>query len=144
MTTYARIINRTSYLSTEFGESYARRLFGDYAVDQLPRYVKGKRKGLLKGLLCWSKAETGGWQRDPGRVVKPNQLLRASIRDGHETAPVIYAEIFPTGGKQALDLDGRLLGKDLEKNLREIRGDELSADGTWRTMAEILKEEFGL
>lgn len=61
MTNYARIENRSAYLSSEFGEDYARRLFGDEIIDALPRYVRGKRKGKIKGRVTWRKCVKGGW-----------------------------------------------------------------------------------
>ena len=30
----------------------------------MPRYVRGKRKGLLKGQIQWRKVESGGWVSD--------------------------------------------------------------------------------
>lgn len=59
--THAVYETKSAWLSSEFGESYARRLMGDEAVDNLPRYVRGKRKGCLKGRLIWKKCVHGGW-----------------------------------------------------------------------------------
>lgn len=61
MTNYAKIKTKTAYLSNDFGESYARYLFGDKIINTLPRYIKGQRKGLLKGKLIWKKCTKGGW-----------------------------------------------------------------------------------
>ena len=61
MTVRANIDYRNGYMSSEFIESMARRYFGDSVVDALPRYVKGKRKGQLKGFLRWQKVSQGGW-----------------------------------------------------------------------------------
>ena len=58
---FARFETKHSWLSSEFGENYARKLFGDVIVDSLPRYVRGKRKGLLKGYIEWRKCVAGGW-----------------------------------------------------------------------------------
>ena len=52
-----------AYISGEFGESMARRYFGDEVVDAMPRYVRGKRKGQLKGQVSWTKVVRGGWVR---------------------------------------------------------------------------------
>ena len=64
MTNYADIQTRNAWLSSEFGEQMARRYFGDEAVDNMPRYARGKRKGLLKGQIEWRKVERGGWVSD--------------------------------------------------------------------------------
>jgi hypothetical protein len=76
--TYAVVTVQSAWLSTDFGESYARKIFGDEFVDQLPRYVRGKRKGLIKGKIEWLRVESGGWYRKGpgyrnGMVVRPNQ-----------------------------------------------------------------------
>lgn len=61
MANHAKFEWRTAYLSGEFGESMARRYFGDELVDAMPRYVRGKRKGLLKGQIAWTKVAKGGF-----------------------------------------------------------------------------------
>ena len=61
--TYAVIEERSAWLSTEFGETLARKYFGDKVVDNMPRYVRGKRKGQIKGKMTWLKVESGGWVR---------------------------------------------------------------------------------
>ena len=61
MTLRADIDYRGGYMSSEFIEGMARRYFGDDVVDALPRYVRGKRKGQLKGYLQWQKVTKGGW-----------------------------------------------------------------------------------
>jgi hypothetical protein len=61
--TYAVIEERSSWLSTEFGETLARKYFGDEVVDDMPRYVRGKRKGQIKGKMTWLKVDSGGWVR---------------------------------------------------------------------------------
>ena len=40
MTNRARIAHKRAWLGQQFGEDYARRLFGDEIVDSLPRYVR--------------------------------------------------------------------------------------------------------
>jgi len=42
MTNRAQFNTRTADLTTEFGESMARKWFGDEAVDALPKFVRGK------------------------------------------------------------------------------------------------------
>lgn len=61
MTQYAKFQCRSAWLGTEFGEAYARKLFGDAAVDALPRYVRGKSVGKFKAEIAWVKCVEGGW-----------------------------------------------------------------------------------
>lgn len=63
MTIRASIVTREAWLGKEFGESFARRLFGDEVVDALPRYARGKNVGKFKAELEWTKVESGGWVR---------------------------------------------------------------------------------
>jgi len=63
MTHLAQFKEGHAYISGEFGESMARRYFGDEVVDSMPRYVRGKRKGQLKGQISWKKVVRGGWVR---------------------------------------------------------------------------------
>lgn len=76
---FAKIEIKEAWLSTEFGESYARRVFDDDGfvqqtghceVDDMPRYVRGNRKGKLKGKIVWRKVTKGGWLSGYG-IVKP-------------------------------------------------------------------------
>lgn len=93
---YAAYYSRHGWMSNDFIENMARRYFGDELVDSLPRYVKGKRKGQLKGLLQWSKVTKQGWCRTGGRT-----------DDGHATGfvelrldKIIYVElVMPIWGK---------------------------------------------
>jgi hypothetical protein len=61
MTARAQYVQKSAWLGTEFGESYARRLFGDEVIDQTPRYVRGKNAGKFKASVEWIKVERGGW-----------------------------------------------------------------------------------
>lgn len=64
MTYKATISTRSAWLGKEFGEDYARKMFGDEIVDALPRYVRGKNKGKFKAEIEWVKVERGGWVRE--------------------------------------------------------------------------------
>lgn len=79
MTQYANIIERDAWLSSEFGEDFARRIFGDEVVDGLPRYVRGKRKGAIKGIIRWDKVERGGWVREYGVENRVGRVIRATL-----------------------------------------------------------------
>lgn len=60
-TARAQYTERQAWLGQEFGENYARKLFGDAVVDSLPRYVRGKNAGKLKAQIQWVKVDRGGW-----------------------------------------------------------------------------------
>lgn len=62
----ATINTRSAYLSSPFGEEFARRRFGDDVVDQLPVISRGPRKGKIKGQIEWAKVERGGWVKEFG------------------------------------------------------------------------------
>lgn len=61
MAQYAKFETRSAWLGKPFGESYARRLFGDAVVEALPRYVRGKNAGKFKAEVAWVKCVEGGW-----------------------------------------------------------------------------------
>jgi hypothetical protein len=81
MTQYASTQTQTAYLSTEFGLALALRKFAPITEEQLAslmgRYTKGKRKGLLRGHVEWTKCTTGGW-------------VRSGYGDGHVCRPGSY------------------------------------------------------
>lgn len=56
----ALIETKKTYLSSDFGESYARKIFGDNLINQLPKITRGERKGKLKGYIVWDKVISGG------------------------------------------------------------------------------------
>jgi len=119
MSTRASIIERRASLATEFGKEYAERLFGRAILDQLPRYVRGPRKGEIKGYLVWNKCDRGGWHRHSGRVIYPNTLIRASLRTGPDSSyPALVACIPPRTTPDRLDFSGDLLGEHGEKLTR--------------------------
>lgn len=61
---YAQFVSKYAYLSEDFGRDLAMRKF-DLTEKQLKqivgRYIRGKRKGLLKGKIIWTKCVKGGW-----------------------------------------------------------------------------------
>lgn len=78
-----------AYLSEEFGKNYAMKLTG-MTEEELEKIVgrnsKGKRKGLLKGMIKWEKVIVGGWYRvgygeRNGFVAVPNQIINLEIVD---------------------------------------------------------------
>ena len=85
MTVRADIDYRDGYMSSEFIEGMARRYFGDDVVEALPRYVRGKRKGQLKGRLEWQKVSKGGWVSVYGAAGngyverRVNQVIRVEL-----------------------------------------------------------------
>lgn len=62
MTNYAQITTRSAWLWTEFGSSYASKIVPQEILDELPRYVRGNKKGKIKDhRIEWEKVERGGW-----------------------------------------------------------------------------------
>lgn len=67
MTNYAEITTRSAWLWTEFGSNYASRIVPADILDDLPRYVRGEKKGQIKDhKIVWKKVERGGWDSDRG------------------------------------------------------------------------------
>jgi len=52
---------KTAYLSSDFGYYIAVKWFGQEAIDDLPRYTKGKHEGKPMGLIKWCKVVKGGF-----------------------------------------------------------------------------------
>jgi hypothetical protein len=61
MTQYAKFKTNVAWLGQDFGEGFARRVFGDAAVDSLPRYARGKSAGKIKAEIAWVRCVEGGW-----------------------------------------------------------------------------------
>jgi len=78
---YARVEHKSASLSSEFGQSFARRIFGDAVIDALPKITRGKRKGETSGQIEWEKCTTGGWSNARGGVVRPG-VLNVKMRSG--------------------------------------------------------------
>lgn len=61
---YAEYESRSAYLSTDFGVELAQKKFGltlEELEQKCGRYVRGVRKGKLKGAISWHKVIKGGW-----------------------------------------------------------------------------------
>lgn len=63
MTNYAEFAFRDAPLSSDFGVEFARSYFPAELLDTLPRYVRGPKKGKLKGSVEWQRCTRGGWVR---------------------------------------------------------------------------------
>lgn len=59
---------KQAWLGQEFGENFAKQIFGAPAIEALPRYAKGKNAGKHKASIEWIKVTVGGWDRDRSRV----------------------------------------------------------------------------
>tara|TARA_R110002012_G_scaffold71819_1_gene183884 strand:+ start:178 stop:504 length:327 start_codon:yes stop_codon:yes gene_type:complete len=84
---YATLTSRTAKLSSEFGEEFARKKFGDDLIDSLPRYVKGKNKGKIKGIIKWLKCENGGWVKNYSKGFVENRkgsIVHLAIMTGDD------------------------------------------------------------
>lgn len=71
--------NRHAKLSEPFGYDYAVRLFGQEAVDSLPKLERGPNKGTPKGCLHWRTAMTAGWVSECQAPCKAGGLVDAWI-----------------------------------------------------------------
>jgi hypothetical protein len=109
MTNYAQIESRTAYLSTDFGEEIARKWFGDSVVDSFPRFVRGPRKGKIKGAVTWSKVVRGGWVRTARETASGSAAGYVENRVGHifeRKLHELFSDRFGTHvGKVIRDLD---------------------------------------
>lgn len=89
MTQYARFRSNAAWLGTEFGESFARRMFGDAAVDSLPRYKSGRSAGKVKADIAWVKCLEGGWVGEGRDAMREEAIGRVERRVGK----TLYAQL---------------------------------------------------
>tara|TARA_R100001132_G_C3207073_1_gene51728 strand:- start:14 stop:526 length:513 start_codon:yes stop_codon:yes gene_type:complete len=68
--------HKGAYLSSEFGEKFARDYFGDELIDKFSRFKKGDNKGQLKGLVEWSRCTKGGFGYNLGKDLGFGPLSR--------------------------------------------------------------------
>lgn len=105
MTVYASIAQRESGLWTDFGYGFALRLFGQEALNNLPRFSRGKNTGKPRAIIRWRKVERGGWiSEGPAYMGEPGtnghverrvgKVISASIHEsqwGKEPGPAILS-----------------------------------------------------
>lgn len=89
MTQYAKFETRSAWLGNPFGESYARRIFGDAAIDALPRYSRGKSTGKLKAEIAWVRCTEGGWISLGRDVMREEAVGRVERRAGQTVLVVL-------------------------------------------------------
>jgi hypothetical protein len=70
---------KSAPLTGDFGLSYARRLFGDEAVESLPLYKAGPNKGKPKGHVTWLRTLASGYHPNAGGGVGEGVTVRAWI-----------------------------------------------------------------
>ena len=68
--------HKGAYLSSEFGEKFARDYFGDELIDKFSRFKKGDNKGQLKGFVEWSRCTKGGFGYNLGKDLGFGPLSR--------------------------------------------------------------------
>lgn len=134
--TVAVLKMRSAPLSEEFGRTYAERLFGAEALDELPRYTRGRYKGQLKGYVTWLKAERGGWHHQYG-VCRPNQLVRAWIGTSYASPEGSALQGTFYGRVQTLAAHGSLLGEENRARETALRAAQDAA--TMTEAAEMRK-----
>ena len=118
MTTRANIAVRTSFLSSEFGESYARKMFGDDIVNALPKITRGANAGKPKGCMAWVKVESGGWV----------PTLGVEHRRGSVVAATLYLQDYNTGKKTPI-ITKELLHEQSQHRARYIERGAVDAKG---------------
>ena len=68
----ARYEVKKAYLAYDFGYDLAVKWFGQEAIDNLPKYEKGKHEGKPMGLIAWCKCVSGGchpyYYQSSGRI----------------------------------------------------------------------------
>lgn len=102
----AKFQSRAAWLGTDFGEQYARRLFGDSVVDALPRYVRGKSAGKFKADIAWLKCVEGGWVSAGRDVMRGESVGHAERRVGQVVLAVLRSR---DGGEIATHGDAAYL-----------------------------------
>jgi len=76
---------RSADLATEFGLSWAIKLFGEEAIASLPIRTVGKNKGCPKGFVLWEKAATAGYVPHLNHAVAVGSLMGAWIGGSNQT-----------------------------------------------------------
>jgi hypothetical protein len=66
MTNYAEFAVRSASLASDFGGEFAAKYFAADVLAKLPVYVRGPKKGKLKGEIEWTRCTRGGWVRGTG------------------------------------------------------------------------------
>ena len=89
MTQYAKFKTNVAWLGQDFGEGFARRVFGDAAVDSLPRYARGKSAGKIKAEIAWVGCVEGGWVGQGRDAMREEAIGRVERRVGK----TLYAQL---------------------------------------------------
>ncbi len=66
MASQPKLVHRYAALADGFGLAYATRLFGETAIASLPVFVRGTKKGKIKGFIHWVQCESDGFDRRYG------------------------------------------------------------------------------
>jgi hypothetical protein len=82
MAKYAMLLTNSAGLETEFGRSWAEKLFGAEAIASLPVRMAGKHKGKPKGFVIWRKAVVAGYCREVSSPLAVGNLADAWIGAG--------------------------------------------------------------
>lgn len=92
MPRYAQTTTKAARLSSEFGLTYATRLFGEEAVASIPTFQRGANTGKPKGFIKWMRTTTPGYHPNMGTGVGVGVTVRAWIAEfegsGEESAMI--------------------------------------------------------
>ncbi len=109
MTNYAQFRGSSALLFTPFGEQMASRHFSVEELERVPRYVRGKHVGAMKGRIVWSKVVRGGWVRGARATASGDASGRVENRVGK----IIDVRIEPDSYGNGVHLEPRAR-QDLE------------------------------
>lgn len=62
-TNYADFSYRDASLASDFGAEFAAKYFDAETLAKVPVYVRGPKKGKMKGSVEWTRCTRGGWVR---------------------------------------------------------------------------------
>lgn len=78
----ARTTHRSAPLASEFGLSYATRLFGEETIASLPVLTRGPNKGKPRGYVLWLRTVSAGYHPNVGGGVGEGVTVRAWLGEG--------------------------------------------------------------
>lgn len=150
MTNYFRYEVKTAPLASDFGRDYAMRVFKmteDELAKACGRYVRGSKKGLLKGFLKWGKITKGGWVKtgpyDFEREEACGFIVAPGVKFGHcvtlwDSVPIGQDFEAPDCYKPIADFIAESEGHITRAQKEQLRGAAHNFWNAYREASEIL------